>query len=269
MVSEPSELEFLMINFSTIGLICGAVFIYMNILFLLALALKKNDIVDVAWGMGFILIAVLSLLLMPGLSWRRFVVSVMVIVWGLRLAIYIFLRNKGKNEDFRYAKWKQDWGSNWIIRSYLQVFILQGFFMLTIAYPLFLLAQNQSRILSFLDYLGILMWLTGFFFEAVGDAQMKRFKQNPAHKGKIMDQGLWKYTRHPNYFGESLMWWGIFVITLNVPFGWAAILSPVIITTLLLKVSGVPLLEKKYETNPEYREYIRKTSSFIPFFPHK
>jgi steroid 5-alpha reductase family enzyme len=209
------------------------------------------------------------LLLIPGWQFRRLLVSGFVIIWGMRLAIYIYLRNRGRKEDFRYAQWKKDWGKNWIIRSYLQVFILQGFFMLTIAYPLFLLAQNQTGHLICLDVTGIVLWLTGFFFEAVGDAQMRSFKQDSANKGKIMDRGLWKYTRHPNYFGESTMWWGIFIITLNAPYGWAAIFSPIIITFLLLRVSGVPLLEKKYESNPAYREYIRKTSSFLPMLPRK
>jgi steroid 5-alpha reductase family enzyme len=196
-------------------------------------------------------------------------VSGMVILWGLRLAIYIFIRNRGKKEDFRYAKWRKDWGKSWILRSYLQVFILQGFFMLSIAYPLFLYDSNQVKALNCLDLIGMLAWLLGFFFEAVGDHQLSRFKQDPANKGQIMDQGLWRYTRHPNYFGEALMWWGIFVLTLNTSLGWAAIFSPVIITTLLLRVSGVPLLEKKYADNPQYRDYVRRTSSFLPWFPKK
>ncbi len=258
-----------MIEWNAIMLTVGAVFLYMNLLFLLALLLKKNDIVDVAWGLGFILITVVYLLLVPDCHWRRMLVSLLVLAWGMRLALYIFLRNRGKKEDFRYAKWKQDWGKNWIVRSYLQVFLLQGFFMLCIAYPLFLYTSSQHSALSILDVLGVLLWLLGFFFEAVGDAQMRGFKLNPANKGRIMDQGLWRYTRHPNYFGESTMWWGILIITLNVAHGWISILSPIVITTLLLRVSGVPLLEKKYDTNPDYREYIRKTSSFIPRLPKK
>ncbi len=258
-----------MIDFNAIGLVCGTIFIYMNLLFILAVVLKKNDIVDIAWGMGFILITVMFLILVREYHLRRILVSTLVFIWGLRLAFYIFIRNKGKKEDFRYAQWKHDWGKYWIIRSYLQVFLLQGFFMLTIAYPLFLLTQDQPDHINYLDIIGLCLWLTGFFFEAVGDAQMRSFKLDPNNKGKIMNQGLWKYTRHPNYFGESAMWWGIFFITLNVQHGWIAIFSPVIITLLLLKVSGVPLLEKKYEYNPEYKEYIRKTSSFIPLLPKK
>ncbi|HNX36815.1 MAG TPA: DUF1295 domain-containing protein [Candidatus Cloacimonadota bacterium] len=247
--------------------VIGSVFIYMNLLFLLAVALKKNDIVDIAWGLGFILIAIVSFILQPINAPRMLLQSALVLIWGVRLALYIFIRNRGKSEDFRYAKWRRDWGRYWILRSYIQVFLLQGFFMLTIAYPLFSFDPALSPGLNWLDYLGLLIWLTGFFFEAVGDQQMRSFKQNPANKGKIMNQGLWRYTRHPNYFGESTMWWGLFLIALSNPHGWLAVFSPTIITFLLVRVSGVPLLEKKYADNPEYREYIRQTSSFIPRVP--
>lgn len=258
-----------MADLNAVLITIGAVFVFMNLLFALALLVKKNDIVDVAWGLGFILISLVYLLLVPDCHPRRLIVSGMVILWGFRLALYIFIRNRGKKEDFRYAQWKRDWGKNWVWRSYLQVFLLQGFFMLTIAYPLFFYGTAQAAGLGILDFLGILVWLKGIFFEAVGDAQMRGFKLNPANKGKVMDRGLWSYTRHPNYFGESTMWWGIWLVTLSQPYGWAGILSPIIITALLLKVSGVPLLEKKYADNPAYGEYIRKTSSFIPWLPKK
>jgi steroid 5-alpha reductase family enzyme len=256
-----------MIPFDTVLLIIGAVFLYMNLMFLLALLLKKNDIVDTAWGLGFILVAVLSLLLAPGWHWRRVLVSALVLAWGLRLAIYIHIRNRGKPEDFRYAKWKRDWGRNWVWRSWLQLFLLQGFFMLTIAYPLFFHGPANRMPGSVWDGFGLALWLYGFFFEAVGDHQLRRFKLDPANKGKIMDRGLWKFTRHPNYFGEATMWWGIFLITLSVPNGWLAVFSPMIITFLLLRISGVPLLEKRYASDPAYREYVRRTSSFIPRLP--
>lgn len=241
-----------------------AVFIYMNLLFFLAVAIKKNDIVDIAWGQGFIVIIAVSLLLGPAASARMLLMICLVLIWGMRLAQYIYTRNRGKSEDFRYAQWRKDWGKNWVLRSYLQVFLLQGFFMLTIAYPLFIFDPLRSPALGWLDYLGGIIWLIGFYFEAVGDHQMRVFKKNPANKGKIMNQGLWKYTRHPNYFGEATMWWGIFIIALSNPLGWVAIFSPIIITFLLVRVSGVPMLEKKYADNPEYREYISKTSAFIP-----
>ncbi len=247
----------------------ASVFVYMNLMFGLAMLLKRNDIVDVAWGVGFIVISVMLLLLVPDYHWRRLLVSGLVALWGMRLAIYLYLRNKGKQEDFRYAKWRRDWGKQWVIRSYLQVFILQGFFMLLIAYPLFMFGGLGKHGIGIADVAGLLLWVLGFIFETVGDYQMIVFKQKPTNKGKVMNFGLWKYTRHPNYFGESVMWWGIFLIALSGDWGWIAVLSPVVITTLLLKVSGVPLLEKKYTDNPEYQAYIKRTSSFIPWFPSK
>ncbi len=242
-----------------------AVFAYFNLLFLWALLLKKNDIVDVAWGTGFILVALLFLLLVPEYHWRRLFVTTLVTIWGLRLAIYIFIRNRGRQEDFRYAQWKRDWGKHWIIRSYLQVFVLQAFFLLTIAYPLFLHRVQKTDDFGLSDLLGMALWLIGFCFETIGDEQLRRFKLDPANKGRIMNRGLWRYTRHPNYFGESTMWWGIFLLTLNTVNGLAAIASPIVITILLLRVSGIPLLEKKYEGNQEYQDYIRKTPRFVPF----
>ncbi|MDD4308797.1 MAG: DUF1295 domain-containing protein [Candidatus Cloacimonetes bacterium] len=244
-------------------------FVYMNLMFLLALWLKRNDIVDVAWGVGFIVISVMLLLFVPDYHWRRLLISCLVALWGLRLAVYLYLRNKGKQEDFRYAKWRRDWGKQWIIRSYIQVFILQGFFMLLIAYPLFMIGGFGRHAPGLSDVAGLLLWIIGFAFESVGDHQMMMFKQNPINKGKVMNLGLWKYTRHPNYFGETVMWWGIFLIAVSSGWGWLAIISPVVITTLLVKVSGVPMLEKKYSNNPEYQSYIKKTSSFIPWFPSK
>lgn len=240
---------------------------YKNLLFLLAIALKKNDIVDVAWGLGFVMITILTQTLLPEQGLRRNILSILVILWGLRLAIYIFIRNRGRQEDFRYAQWRKDWGKGWMLRSWLQVFMLQGFFMFVISYPLMLNGAWVKDNLTLLDFIGILIWLIGFFFEAVGDAQMRRFKLDPANRGKIMKSGLWRYTRHPNYFGESCMWWGIFFIMLNHPAGAFAVISPLTMTWLLTKVSGVPMLEKKYTDNPEYAEYISKTSSFFPRRP--
>lgn len=250
-------------------IIVGAVFVYMNLLFLMAMAKKKNDIVDIAWGLGFILISLLSLFIIPGYHWRRGLLSVLVSTWGIRLAMYLYYRNKGRAEDFRYAQWKQQWGKHWVIRSYLQVFIIQGFFMLSIAYPLFMFTESRYDGFNWLDLAGLLLWMLGFFFETVGDWQLASFKQRPSNRGKIMDKGLWRLTRHPNYFGESCLWWGIYLIVLSNYHGWLGIFSPLIITILLLKVSGIPLLEKKYQTNAAYRDYVNKTSSFIPWKPKK
>jgi len=246
-----------------------AVFAYMTAVFLIALLLKDNSIVDIAWGLGFILVALTTLFLRPGFEARHVLITGLVVVWGLRLASHIFLRNRGRGEDFRYAKWRRDWG-RWVVpRSFLQIFMLQGVFMLIIASPIVLVNRSSEEGLIVLDGLGAFLWLTGFLFEAVGDHQLKRFKQKPESKGKIMTSGLWKYTRHPNYFGEAALWWGIFLIALSVRGGWAAVVSPLTISFLLLKVSGVRMLEKKYVGNEEFGVYARRTSAFFPWFPKK
>lgn len=250
---------------------CGflLVFVYMNLLFMLALLIRKNDIVDISWGMGFVLLALFMLIVSSFWHWRLLLVVLLVMLWGIRLAGYIFIRNRGKAEDFRYANWRKEWGKNWVLRSWLQVFMLQGFFMLLIAYPVFLQGFQKVTEFNLTDLAGVMVWLLGFGFEAIGDAQMMRFKKDPANRGKIMNRGLWRYTRHPNYFGEATMWWGIFLVSLNTRFGFWAVISPVVITWLLVRVSGVPMLEKKYAGNPEYQDYIKRTSSFIPLPPRK
>ena len=247
----------------------GAVFVYMIAVFLIAVLAKDNSIVDVAWGPGFILVAVVTFWLRPGSEARHLLITLLVAIWGLRLAIHIYLRNRSRGEDFRYAKWRKDWGRWFIPRSFFQVFMLQGIFMLIISSPLVLVNRSPESGLTLLDALGGILWFIGFLFEAVGDYQLKRFKQKPESKGKIMTTGLWKYARHPNYFGEATLWWGIWLIALSVDSGWAAIISPLTISFLLLKVSGVKMLEKKYAGNEEFAAYARRTSPFFPWFPKK
>ena len=247
----------------------GAVFVYMIAVFLIAVLAKDNSIVDVAWGPGFILVAVVTFWLRPGSEARHLLITLLVAIWGLRLAIHIYLRNRGRGEDFRYAKWRKDWGRWFIPRRFFQVFMLQGIFMLIISSPLVLVNRSPESGLTLLDALGGILWFIGFLFEAVGDYQLKRFKQKPESKGKIMTTGLWKYARHPNYFGEATLWWGIWLIALSVDSGWAAIISPLTISFLLLKVSGVKMLEKKYAGNEEFAAYARRTSPFFPWFLKK
>lgn len=247
-----------------------AVLVTMTGVFILALILKDNSLADVAWGPGFILVALISLVSGPGwphLVSRPFLVTALVAVWGLRLGIHIFRRKRGRGEDFRYAQWRRTWGRWFVPRSYLQVFLLQGLFLLIIVFPVTLVNRSAAPGPTVWDAAGFLVWLLGFIFECVGDAQLERFKKNADNKGKIMTTGLWRFTRHPNYFGEAAMWWGIFLIGLAVPQGWLGLASPVFITVLLTKVSGVPMLEKKYAGRPEFAAYARRTSVFIPWFP--
>ncbi|MGC9362941.1 MAG: DUF1295 domain-containing protein [Fidelibacterota bacterium] len=245
-----------------------SIWVFMSLFFILAVIKKDNSIVDAGWGLGFVMITIIALLKgsWPGL---RGIVYLFVIIWGLRLSIHIYLRNRGRGEDFRYAKWRQEWGRWQLPRSYLQIFMLQGLLMLLIAYPVILISSVPREPLGTTGILGISVWLLGFYFEVVGDLQLRRFKKDPDNRGKIIQSGLWRYTRHPNYFGEVIMWWGIFLLALPVQSGWTAIISPLLITYFLLKVSGVPMLEKKYAGNVQFELYKQRTSAFFPWFPKK
>jgi len=246
--------------------------VYMTAWFVVALIRKDNSIADIAWGLGFVLIAAVSLLRRGDRAGRPVLATTLIFIWGLRLAIHILLRNRKRGEDSRYAEWRRNWGRSFIWRSYLQVFLLQGLFLLLISSAVILINRSIDAVLpplGLLDAAGTAVWVVGFLYEAVGDAQLARFKKDPTNRGKIMDRGLWKYTRHPNYFGESLMWWGIFLLALSVPGGWMTVMSPLVITLLLVRVSGIPLLEKKYAANTEFQAYARRTNAFVPWFPKK
>ncbi|GAB4556711.1 MAG: DUF1295 domain-containing protein [Geothermobacteraceae bacterium] len=245
-------------------------FLLMSGLFLLALQLKDNSIVDVAYGAAFVLLGWCSWIFYGAAEPRSILLLALVSLWGIRLAWHISLRKKREQgEDFRYRQWRETWGKTFIWRSYLQVFMLQGAVIYLVALPLLLVIHSAGPPLGWLDLAGVLVWLTGFLFEAVGDWQLLRFKKNPLNSGHIMQQGLWKLTRHPNYFGEALLWWGVFLIALNAPWGMLAIISPLLIDFLLLKVSGIPMLEAKYEGRPDYAAYRKRTNAFFPWFPRE
>lgn len=245
------------------------VFVYMTFWFILSLVFKRNDIADLAWGIGFILV-VISLLLKTGnISPNFILVLVLTILWGSRLAAHIYSRLKNRSEDKRYVEMKQGWGKGVLLKTYLQVFLLQGVFMVLISMSAIVSSVTTQGNLHWLNIVGIIIWATGFYFETIGDLQLKQYISNPENKGKLMTKGLWKYTRHPNYFGEVSQWWGIFLIVTTLPSGLLAIISPLTITYLLLKVSGIPLLEKKYEGRKDFAEYKSKTSAFFPWFPKK
>ncbi|MFC2166335.1 DUF1295 domain-containing protein [Acidobacteriota bacterium] len=246
-----------------------SVFIYMVCIFVIAQIKKDNSIVDIAWGIGFILVAFLTFFLEPGFMARHILSVALIFLWGTRLAAHIAVRKRGKGEDFRYGKWRREWGKWFFVRSFFQIYMLQGFLLLIIAYPVILINHSKKTGIEFLDIIGLIIWLNGFFFEAVGDYQLSKFKRQAENKGKIITQGLWRFTRHPNYFGETTMWWGIFLIALSVRNGWTAIVSPMMITFLLLKVSGITMLEKKYIGNKEFEEYAKKTNAFFPWFSKK
>ncbi len=246
------------------------VFIYMTAWFVASLIQKRNDLADTAWGAGFVVLAWYHLFVEPDPSDRSFLLALLVTFWGARLVWHINRRNHGKSEDFRYEAWRKQWGSYVYIRSYLQVFLLQGALMLLIAGAFIFAIRAPYRVpLGAMDMVGLAVWMVGFFFETVGDWQLMQFKKNPKSHGKLMTTGVWKYTRHPNYFGEVTQWWGIYILAAAVlPSAWALI-SPLTITVLILFVSGVPLLEMKYKGRADWEDYVSRTSMFIPWFPGK
>jgi steroid 5-alpha reductase family enzyme len=234
---------------------------------LLSLVKKDASIVDTFWGLGFVLIAVVGGAIGEGYETRRVLITALTAVWGLRLAGHIFFRNRSKGEDFRYRAMRARHGKRFPVVSLYSVFAVQGLLMWVISLPLQIAEISRMPAkLTWLDWTGAIVWLIGFAFESIGDLQLARFKARPKNKGKVMDRGLWRYTRHPNYFGDALLWWGFFLIALNTPLGVWTVISPLIMTGLLMKVSGVALLEKTLmKTKPEYRDYVRRTNAFVPW----
>jgi len=243
----------------------------MTILWIASLILRNSSIVDIFWGPGFVLANwVYFALTADGFPGRKGLIGMLVTIWGLRLGLHILWRNWGKGEDFRYQKWREEAGAKWWWYGFFKVFLLQGILLWIISVPLLAtqISPTPAR-LTALDWVAILVWAIGFFFEAMGDLQLARFKADPANKGQVLDRGVWRYTRHPNYFGDATQWWAYYLVAAAAG-GWWTVFSPIIMTTLLLRVSGVALLEKSLkDTKPQYREYIERTSAFIPWFPRR
>ena len=269
------ENMFVIIGFSALILL-----FYLIIAFIVGTIKKNNGLMDVFYGPGYSVVALTSIIyyfiLENTINIRQIVVTILVIIWSIRLASYVFIRNRGKPEDYRYAAMRKRWKTNIVLKSLIRVYIFQGIVIFIVAFPVwFVNITNNPPILNFLDFFGItiwigtLVWLIGFIFETFGDYQLYKFKQDSNNKGKVLDQGLWKYTRHPNYFGEVTQWWGIYIIALAVPFGFITIIGPIFITYMIIKVSGIKLLNKHYEGDDIYTDYKRRTSLFFPWFPKK
>jgi steroid 5-alpha reductase family enzyme len=241
---------------------------FMVILWLISLPLSNSSIVDVAWGPGFLLQAVVYFNLSPdGWAPRKILLLALVAVWSTRLAVHIATRNAGKGEDFRYAAWRKEAGAAWWWRSLFKVFILQGLLGWFIGMPLLAAQAGTARGWTTLDGIAVALWVIGFVFEAGGDWQLRRFLGDPANRGRSMTRGLWRYTRHPNYFGDATQWWGFFLIAAAAG-GWWSLLSPVAMTFLIWRVSGVGMLEQTIaQRRPDYADYMRTTPAFIPWFP--
>ena len=245
------------------------ILILVTLLWIWSVIIKNVSIVDIFWGFGFVVVNALYVFMSGELNTRKILILTLVSVWGLRLSVYLAFRNIGKGEDFRYQEFRRNYGPKrywWF--SYFQTFLLQGALIMIVSLPLLgINSSSSSGNLIWLDYLGIIVWLIGFTFEAGGDYQLMRFKQDASNKGKVLNSGFWKYTRHPNYFGDSAVWWAYAIFSIAAGSYWQ-IIGSIVMTLLIIKISGVALLEKTLnETKPKYRDYIKKTNSFFPWFP--
>ncbi len=257
----------------------AVILIYFTVLYFIGEVKKNYSIVDIGWGAGFVIVAIVAFitryLLFHNYSITGIVVLVLTAIWGIRLSSHIYKRNHGRPEDFRYVAMRERYAKMKYpkLAAYARIFLTQAFFMMVIGLVV-MLGVGSSKLNSDIWYylflaLGVIIWITGFVFEAVGDAQLAKFLKDPSNKGKVMDKGLWRYTRHPNYFGESMMWVGIGIATLSVQIGYFGLISPLVITWLLVFVSGVPILEKAMMKRPAFVEYASRTSIFFPWFPKK
>lgn len=236
-------------------------------LWIFSLLLNDTSIVDIFWGPGFVVVAWVTMGLTGFELDRSWLLVAMATIWGLRLGIYLALRNIGKGEDRRYTAMREKFGPSFRWTSLFIVFLLQGAIMWLVALPLQFGIPGDGS-LGWLDFVGLAVWATGLFFESVGDFQMARFKSDPANRGKVFDRGLWRYTRHPNYFGDFLVWWGLFLVAFAAGAPWWTIFSPLAMSFLLIRVSGVRLLESSLKARTEgYRDYIERTSAFFPMPP--
>lgn len=254
-----------------VGAALLGVMISMHIFLIIGLWKKNHTFVDTAWGLSFIIVAHVTFWMQPAHTAVQWIVLAMVTIWGLRLFTHIMLRTVGAKEDPRYQQMreKMEAGKHALLTTYLRIYVAQGFLAWIIAAPVvFINTVGQDGVTPFYE-IGIAIWLIGFLFEVVGDKQLKTFLAAKQNQGQIMTGGLWKYSRHPNYFGEATLWWGIFIIALGFQGGWIFFFGPLLITFLLLFVSGVPLAENLIKGLPRSDDYKRRTSMFIPWFPRK
>jgi steroid 5-alpha reductase family enzyme len=247
------------------------IMILMTAVWIVSVYMKNAGIVDPFWGLGFVLAAVYYFVQSPGFETRKLIVLLLVAIWGLRLSVYLFWRNAGKGEDYRYQNFRQSYGDHrywWV--SFFQVFLLQGVLMWLVSAPLLgAMYYAHHNEIGVIDFIAILVWIIGFSFEAGGDYQLARFKSKPENKGKVMRSGFWKYTRHPNYFGDSAVWWSYALFSVAAG-SYIPVLGAILMTLLIIKVSGVALLEKSLkDKKPDYIDYARKTNAFFPWFPKK
>ena len=242
----------------------------MFVVWLVSLRLQNASIIDLVWGFGFVLIAWTVFIYQGSYSITSFLLPCLTTIWGLRLSVYLAWRNHRKPEDYRYQEMREKWREKFPLVSLLTVFCMQGIVMWLVSLPVqygIAVADYQSKRLS-ITTLGVTIWAVGLFFETIGDWQLSKFRGNRCDRNAVLDTGLWRYTRHPNYFGDFLVWWGLFIVSISLGAAWWTILGPVIMSVFLLRISGVSLLEKNLTANkPGYAEYIQRTNAFFPWLP--
>jgi steroid 5-alpha reductase family enzyme len=237
---------------------------------LISLRLHDASVIDPLWGPAFVVVALVAALAGEGCRSRRWLIFAMTAAWGLRLGYHITRRKLSEpGEDRRYKAMREAHPGNFPLWSLRSVYLVQGVMVLIVALPLQVAAHSAAR-LNWAIVPGVVVYAIGLGFEAIGDSQLRRFKSDPQNRGKVMDRGLWRYTRHPNYFGDASVWWGLWLVALQAGGAWWTVVSPMLMTLLLVRVSGKGLLEKDMrKRRPEYEDYIRRTSGFIPLPPRR
>ncbi len=249
--------------------------VFMSLVFVVARRRNRYDVIDIAWGLVFIAIAAVGYVGQPNIEIVSIqtLVLILVAIWGLRLSRHIAARwSRSAQEDARYVSMRKDYSKKQgglEVNMYFRVFIVQGLLAVVVSLSIIMINASDVTAIQTLAVVGGLVWLAGFLFESVGDKQLRQHLADPKNKGKLMTSGLWSYTRHPNYFGEVVQWWGIFIIALSVPYGWISIIAPLTITSLILFVSGVPLTERAFDGRPGWAAYKKRTSIFLPLLPRK
>lgn len=260
-----------MILFFQIASVIAVVVMVAVVGWLFSILLKDSSLADVYWGIYFILIAVVLYFQSPVHNSIQNIDLILIILWGTRLAIHIALRKVNKPEDFRYSNWRNQWGKNFLWKNLLQNYLLQALFAIIISSSTLVIFFNQdsASTIHWWQYIAILIWIKGFIYEFISDHQLTRFMKLRKSNKEVLKSGLWKYSRHPNYFGEIVQWLGLWILTIGLKYYLFAIISPLLISYLIVFVSGIPLLEKRFSNNPDYKEYMRYTPSLIPFFKRK
>lgn len=231
---------------------------------MVSVALRNVGIVDIVWGLGFALVSLVLAIGLDGDNGRQTLVAVLVCAWGLRLTVHLGRRNIGHAEDWRYAAMRAR-KKNFAVSSLVTVFALQGIIMFVVSLPVQFSNADSSPGIGPVAVMGVLLWAVGIVFEAVGDWQLLRFKANPANEGRVLDTGLWSLTRHPNYFGDAVVWWGVWIVAAETGSGLLSIVGPILMTWFLMRVSGVPMLERSMmKRRPGYADYVARTSAFFP-----